>query len=137
VSIGKQNVEFAHQDSVTELQLSGATETEVWDCHRHLELRRKLYSALQEGDEGELAIAIPKELVYQTISEGAVLRTLAFVFMLLTNFFGFVVGSTSGTPIPGGSEFKPIVIKIEYSLRNPADGFEFILPDEMHPNVSC
>jgi hypothetical protein len=87
VSIGKQDVEFAHQDNVTELQLSGATETEVWDCHRHLELRRKLYSALQEGDEGELAIAIPKEWVYQTTSEGAVLRKSTFNFMFLTQTF--------------------------------------------------
>lgn len=39
----------------------GAT-NEAQDCHRHPELKRKLYAALQEGDEGELAIAIPKEV---------------------------------------------------------------------------
>ena len=32
------------------------------DVHNHPELKRKLYSALQEGDEGELSIAIPKEV---------------------------------------------------------------------------
>lgn len=36
--------------------------SEAHDCHRHPELKRKLYTALQEGDEGELAIAIPKEV---------------------------------------------------------------------------
>lgn len=36
--------------------------TEAQDCHRHPELKRKVYSALQESDEGELSIAIPKEV---------------------------------------------------------------------------
>jgi transcription initiation factor TFIID subunit 2 len=35
---------------------------EAQDCHRHPELKRRIYSALQEGDEGELAIAIPREV---------------------------------------------------------------------------
>ena len=39
------------------LSVSDAT-----DVHHHPELKRKVYSALQEGDEGELSIAIPKEV---------------------------------------------------------------------------
>jgi transcription initiation factor TFIID subunit 2 len=35
---------------------------ETPDCHRHPELKRKVYSALQESDEGELSIVIPKEV---------------------------------------------------------------------------
>lgn len=35
---------------------------EAQDCHRHSELKRKIYSALQESDEGELSIAIPTEV---------------------------------------------------------------------------
>jgi len=35
---------------------------EAQDCHRHPELKRKIYSALQESDEGELSIAIPTEV---------------------------------------------------------------------------
>jgi transcription initiation factor TFIID subunit 2 len=37
-------------------------QTEIQDCHRHPELKRKIYSALQESDEGELSIAIPTEV---------------------------------------------------------------------------
>ena len=36
--------------------------TEAQDCHRHPELKRRIYSAMQEGDEGELSIAIPPEV---------------------------------------------------------------------------
>jgi len=32
------------------------------DCHNHPELKRKLYSAMAESDEGELSIAIPHEV---------------------------------------------------------------------------
>jgi transcription initiation factor TFIID subunit 2 len=37
-------------------------QAEVQDCHRHPELKRKIYSAMQESDEGELSIAIPTEV---------------------------------------------------------------------------
>jgi len=37
-------------------------QAEAQDCHRHPELKRKIYSALQESDEGELSIAIPGEV---------------------------------------------------------------------------
>jgi hypothetical protein len=30
----------------------------------------------------------------------------------------------------------PITINIAYSLRNPVDGFQFILPTDSHPYVS-
>lgn len=36
--------------------------TEAQDCHRHAELKRKVYSVLQECNEGELSIAIPREV---------------------------------------------------------------------------
>lgn len=33
-------------------------------------------------------------------------------------------------------EFSPLVVNIAYSLRNPVDGFEFVLPTESYPYVS-
>lgn len=33
-------------------------------------------------------------------------------------------------------EFSPIVIHIEYSLHNPVDGVEFVLPSDNNPYVS-
>lgn len=47
---------------------------------------------------------------------------------------------TPGVPQSQGAqavvEFNPIVVKIVYSLRNPVDGFEFVLPNDAHPYVS-
>lgn len=58
VHVGAYAAEFVHNDPFVNL-INGISEP---DCHRHPELKRKLYSALQEGDEGELSIAIPKEV---------------------------------------------------------------------------
>ena len=33
-------------------------------------------------------------------------------------------------------EFQPVVVHIQYSLKNPVDGFEFVLPTDAHPYVS-
>ena len=56
------------------------------------------------------------------------------------------VGHSVSTPepqTPGFSqnhastlEFSPIVLHITYSLRNPVDGFEFVLPNDSYPHVS-
>lgn len=32
-------------------------------------------------------------------------------------------------------EFAPIIVKITYSLRNPADGIQFVLPSDAYPYV--
>ena len=41
--------------------------------------------------------------------------------------------SQSQTTTP---EFSPITLNISYSLRNPIDGFEFVLPNDSQPFVS-
>lgn len=33
-------------------------------------------------------------------------------------------------------EFSPIIVHIAYSLRNPVDGFEFVVPSDAYPFVS-
>jgi hypothetical protein len=33
-------------------------------------------------------------------------------------------------------EFSPITVHIVYSLRNPVDGFQFVIPTEAYPYVS-
>ncbi len=58
VSVASQPADFVHHDPLANLSVSNAA-----DCHTHAELKRKVYSALAEGDEGELSISIPKEAV--------------------------------------------------------------------------
>jgi transcription initiation factor TFIID subunit 2 len=57
VTIASHRAEFVQYDPLTSLAISNPQ-----DVHTHPELKRKLYSALAEADEGELSIAIPKEV---------------------------------------------------------------------------
>ena len=60
VTVAGHEADFTHHDPLSNITIGGPNEAP--DCHRHPELKRKIYSALQEGDEGELAIAIPREV---------------------------------------------------------------------------
>jgi transcription initiation factor TFIID subunit 2 len=55
--VGSHTADFIHRDPLSNINISSPQ-----DCHNHLELRRKVYSALAESDEGELSIALPKEV---------------------------------------------------------------------------
>jgi hypothetical protein len=57
VTVGSYPAEFVHHDPLSSLNISAPQ-----DCHNHPELKRKVYSALAESDEGELSIAIPREV---------------------------------------------------------------------------
>ena len=57
VTVASHQAEFVHHDPLAHVNISTPQ-----DCHTYPELKRKLYSALTEGDEGELSIAIPKEV---------------------------------------------------------------------------
>lgn len=61
---------------------------------------------------------------------------------MLLMYLVYSVGATepptrAGSLAPGqATEFAPLVIHIDYSLRNPVDGLEFILPTDAYPHVS-
>ena len=57
MTVASHRAEFVQYDPLANLTVSNSQ-----DVHTHPELKRKLYSALAEGDEGELSIAIPKEV---------------------------------------------------------------------------
>ena len=59
VTVAGHPAEFTIHDPLTNISMGSAGEAP--DCHKHAELKRKLYSAMQECDEGELSIAMPKE----------------------------------------------------------------------------
>lgn len=58
MTVAQEQADFVHYDPLAHLSTSKGN-----DVHAHPELRRKLYSALAEGDEGELSIAIPENVV--------------------------------------------------------------------------
>ena len=64
--MASQPSDFVHNDPFATLSVSNPT-----DCHTHAELKRKVYSALAEGDEGELSIAIPKDVIIRQSGHAA------------------------------------------------------------------
>ena len=57
VTVASHQADFVHHDPLGNISISTPQ-----DCHTYPELKRKIYTALAEGDEGELSIAIPKEV---------------------------------------------------------------------------
>lgn len=144
VTVANVPAEFTHHDPLANITVGAPNEP--LDCHRHPELKRKIYSALQESDEGELSIGIPVEValkhsgqsVNPVVSEGEPSPRLC-----RPSSVPVVATPEPQTPgiLPQASqvvpEFAPIAINIAYSLRNPADGFQFVFPTDSYPYVSC
>lgn len=147
VAVNTHQADFLHHDSLSHLSVSG-NDTPP-DCHRHPELKRKVYSAMQDGSNGELSIALPKEVVVKQAEKptfnGYSFDDSEWRFCYIHAVIELTQECVAATPepqAPGPSqtathtqEFSPIVVKITYSLTNPADGFEFVLPSDTHPHV--
>ncbi|KAG9096358.1 hypothetical protein FRC06_008750 [Ceratobasidium sp. 370] len=97
--------DFIHHDPTQAVTVSDAT-----DVHLYPELKRRLFAAAAEADEGELSIAIPT---------------------------GFALHPSNAPVDVQGAErpdLPPFVLMIEYSVHDPAQGLEFVLPTESHPH---
>ncbi|KAI9462278.1 hypothetical protein BJY52DRAFT_1203123 [Lactarius psammicola] len=110
------------------------------DVHTHPELKRKIYSALAEGDEGELSIAIPKEVPLKV--SGSLHASFAASEGNYSIPLSLASAATPEPQTPGTStlptvEFAPITVHIEYSIRNPSDGLAFVRPSDAYPHVCC
>ncbi|KAG6333744.1 hypothetical protein ID866_5345, partial [Astraeus odoratus] len=126
VTVASHQADFVHYDPLANVNISTPQ-----DAHTYPELKRKIYSALAEGDEGELSIAIPKEVPLRQLGQPAHPVTTDLVSETATPE-PQTPGPSSQTPAPG-PEFMPIVVHIEYSLRNPVDGIQFVLPTDAYP----
>ena len=63
VSVASHKAEFLHHDPLTTLTLTNSK-----DCHAYPELKRKLFSALMECEEGELSIGIPGQVSLKQVT---------------------------------------------------------------------
>ncbi|TFK56505.1 hypothetical protein OE88DRAFT_1689584 [Heliocybe sulcata] len=124
VTVASYPADFIHHDPLSSLSVSDPR-----DIHNHPELKRKVYSALAEGDEGELSIAIPAQ-VRLSKSGSSINGGIA-------SEVGTPEPQTPGPSTqpanPALSEYSPITVKIVYSLRNPSDGLQFIVPSDAYP----
>lgn len=122
VRVGSHAADFVFHDPLANLSISSPQ-----DCHTHPELKRRVYSALAESDEGELSVAIPKEVS---------LRQAGHAVTGIVSEAATPEPQTPGpmaAPVLPVPEFAPITVTIEYSIRNPADGIQFILPSDAYP----
>jgi len=118
------------QDWVHNDPLTNFASSDITDCHKHPELKRRLYSAYAECDEGELAIPLPRQVSVQ--NAGTPIPTLATRPGANTPEPGPL---DQGTSQPSSTtEFKSIPIRITYVLRNPVDGIQFIKPSDAYPH---
>ncbi|KZT27583.1 hypothetical protein NEOLEDRAFT_1130581 [Neolentinus lepideus HHB14362 ss-1] len=124
VTVAAHQADFIHQDPLSSLSISDPR-----DVHNHPELKRKVYSALAEGDEGELSIAIPAQ-VRLSKSGSSINGGLASE---VGTPEPQTPGPSSQTANTGLAEYSPITIKIVYSLRNASDGLQFVIPSDAYP----
>lgn len=145
VTVASHPADFVHSDPIANLSVSDAT-----DVHHHPELKRKVYSALQEGDEGELSIAIPKEVSLRQSGHRSMsgLVSEGKPWILRVGLHGCEPSRVAATPEPQTPghpsqqslpvpEFIPILVHIKYSIKNPADGVQFVLPSESYQTVGA
>lgn len=122
ISVGDTPADFVLHDPLSNL---GPTKTD--DVHSFPEVKRKLYSALSEADEGELSIAIPPSLLPIARADPSEVKDNA---QPPTRSSNAANGATAST------EFSPISVVVQYSFRNLNDGLEFVLPSDAYPYVS-
>ncbi|KAH9943990.1 uncharacterized protein BXZ73DRAFT_39443 [Epithele typhae] len=123
VTVGSHSADFVHVDPITSLSVSNAQ-----DIHCHPELKRKLYSALQEGDEGELSIAIPQEISLRQSGHRTIPGIISEAATPEPQTPGHPAQNAASLP-----EFTPILVNVTYSIRNPADGVQFVVPSDSYP----
>lgn len=110
-SVSGHPAEFSYADHLT-----GATVSDTRDVHRYPELKRRIYAAASDGVHGELSILIPPDVHVQSQRAGSRATSVA----------------PDDAPTPGGSssanELAPITVRVDYYLKDPTDGIQFMRP---------
>lgn len=92
--------------------------TQPENIHTYPELKRSVWRATSEGEEGELGIALPVGSVVKVQPPDA--------------------GRTPATPKEEAKredEWEQVVVQVEYEVANPGEGIVVVRPDEANPSV--
>ncbi|KAI8981206.1 hypothetical protein BD414DRAFT_93257 [Trametes punicea] len=122
VTVGSFPADFVHNDPFAHLSISNPQ-----DVHNHPELKRRVYSALAESDEGELSISIPREVAVTPSGSRAQAGLVSEAATPEPQTPGHIA-----QPAHSVTEYKQIEVTITYSLKNPADGVQFVLPSDAY-----
>ncbi|GAA5914840.1 hypothetical protein JCM6882_007815 [Rhodosporidiobolus microsporus] len=102
--------------------------TQPENIHTYPEMKRQIWRADNEGEEGELGIAIPSACVVRVGAQGG--RTPAAP---ATPAAPPVVGKDGTVQLPR-EEFEPFTIAVEYEVVKPGIGVVVVGPDEANPS---
>ena len=92
VKINGHTADFVHYDPLAHLTIGKTDEYKSYP-----ELKRKIYSALSESDEGELSIAVPSQVSVVAPTSQSEPST-----------------STSAPAVQSAPEYLPLIVRIEY-----------------------
>lgn len=112
-------LDFAH------LPPAPPTLTEPTNIHTYPELKRAVWRCDNEGEEGELGIAIPQGCVVKVPRPYGETPAAAAT----------PAASKSNTEGPKPDEYESFVIAIEYEVVKPGIGIVVVGPDDANPSV--
>lgn len=106
--------------------------TQPENIHTYPEMKRQIWRADHEGDEGELGIAIPQGCIVRT-DKG---RTPAASATTSTSKADAKAAAAAAEQGPKLDEYEPFTIAVEYEVTKPGLGLVVVGPDDANPSVS-
>ncbi|KAJ3174070.1 hypothetical protein HDU88_000037 [Geranomyces variabilis] len=117
VTVNGIEAKYGYDDPLTPIVPPSARKT----AQHHNEYRQQYIYALQEADEGELVIDLPAELRAEEL-----LANPAIPVQVAPSQIADQDPST-----PPTTPLRSIVIRVDYSLRDPKAGIHFVLPESV------
>ncbi|GAA5938378.1 transcription initiation factor TFIID subunit TAF2 [Sporobolomyces koalae] len=93
------------------------TLTEPTNIHTYPELKRSVWRADNEGEEGELGIAIPHACIVRIPRPG-----------------GETPSTSKNAEAPKPDEYEPFAVAVEYEVVKPGIGIVVVAPDDANPS---
>ncbi|PWY99756.1 hypothetical protein BCV70DRAFT_162250 [Testicularia cyperi] len=117
ISCSGHETDYSYTDYLT-----GVTISDTRDVHRYPELKRRLFTAASDGADGELSILVPPQIRIRSQRIGG----------------GANGSGPENAPTPGGAgaatELTPITVRVDYLLKDPSDGIQFVRPTADAPH---
>lgn len=136
--------EFNHHDPVHDVNF-----VENQTIYHHPDLKRRWVEAMKEADDGEIMINIPRGITIEPVVSLHMFAGQADAqFGQNNGMFDYAPrdnspdtpgpmtpgpmtpgGSTPTTPGPAPRSYTPLTVRIEFELKNPTAGINYVHPD--------
>ncbi|POY76846.1 hypothetical protein BMF94_0098 [Rhodotorula taiwanensis] len=106
--------------------------TQPENIHTYPEMKRQIWRADHEGDEGELGIAIPQGCIVRT-DKGRTPATVGSTSKADAKAAAAAAAAAADQG-PKLDEFEPFTVAVEYEVTKPGIGIVVVGPDEANPS---